>query len=107
MNEPEATVWMNRLVEVSRADGGLPDPALIWWKARLLDRQTAQARAALPVAIAQWASLAVAAVTITVLFILNWAGIRGMLEPAGFAVGVAGAACVVVMGLALRLVFSE
>jgi amino acid transporter len=107
VNEPETAVWMGRLAELSRSDGALPDPALIWWKARLLERQAVQARVARPIAIAQWASLVVAVVTAIVLCAVNWTGIQGMLAPAGAAVWVAAGACVVVMGLALRFVFGE
>ncbi|MGA3078743.1 MAG: hypothetical protein ABSG56_34315 [Bryobacteraceae bacterium] len=107
MNEPEAAVWMSRLVELSSSEGALPDPALIWWRARLLERQDAQARVARPIAIAQWLSLVVAVVTTIVLCAVNWPGIKGMLEPAGFALWVAAAGGVVLMGLALRFVFGE
>jgi len=107
VNEPEAAVWMGRLAELSRNDGALPDPALIWWKARLLERQAAQARVARPIAIAQWLSLVVAVVTMIVLCAVNWPGIQGMLEPLGIALWVAAAGGVVLMGLALRFVFGE
>ena len=106
MNEPEAAVWMSRLVELSSSEGALPDPALIWWKARLLERQAAQARVTRPIAIAQWVSLVVAVVATMVLCAVNWPGIRGMLEPAGFALWVA-AGGVILMGLALRFAFGE
>ena len=107
MNEPETAAWMGRLVDLSANDGALPDPALIWWKARLLERQAVQARVARPIAIAQWLSLVVAVVTVIVLCVANWPGITGMLEPAGAALWVAAAGCVIVMGLALRFVFGE
>ena len=107
MNEPEAAVWMGRLVELSGNDGALPDPALIWWKARLLERQAVQARVARPIAIAQWLSLVVAVGTMIVLCAVNWPGIKGMLEPAGFTLWVAAASGVILMCLALRFVFGE
>jgi amino acid transporter len=107
VNEPEAAVWMGRLVEISRGDGALPDPALIWWKARLLEKQAAQARVTRPIAIAQWLSLVVAVVSTTVLCALNGPGIKGLLEPAGIALWVTAAGVVVFMGLALRFVFAE
>src|ERR1017187_6415471 len=97
---------MGRLVELSRSEGALPDPALIWRKARLLERQAAQARAALPIAIAQGLSLG-AVVTMIVLCAVNWPGIKGMLEPAGFTLWVAVSGGVILMGLALRFVFGE
>jgi hypothetical protein len=107
VNEPEAAVWMGRLVELSSGEGALPDPALIWWRARLLERRAAQARVARPIAIAQWLSLVAAVVTTMVLCAANWPGIKGMLEPAGFALWAAAAGGVIVMGLALRFVFGE
>lgn len=100
MNEPEATAWMGRLVELSRNEGSLPDPALIWWKARLLEKQAARARVVRPVAIAQWMSLVVAVVATIVLCAVNWPGIQGMLAPAGLALWVAAAGIVILMGLA-------
>jgi len=107
VNEPEAAVWMGRLVELSRNEDALPDPALIWWKARLLEKQAAQARVVRPIAIAQWLSLVVAVVTTIVLCPVNWPGIKDMLEPTGFALWVAAVGGVVLMGLALRFVFGE
>jgi hypothetical protein len=107
VNESEAAVWMGRLVELSRSEGALPDPALIWWQARLLERQDAQARVARPMEIAQWLSLVVAVVTAIVLCAANWPGIKGMLEPTGFALWAAAGGGVIVMGLALRFVFGD
>ena len=107
MNEPEAAVWMSRLVEHSRSEGALPDPSLIWWKARLLEKQAAHARVTRPIAIAQWLSLVVAVVTMIVLCAVNWPGITGVLGPFGYAVWVAVAGAVILMGLALRFVLVE
>ena len=107
MNEPEAAVWMGRLVELSRGDGGLPDPALIWWKARLLEKQAARARVTRPIAIAQWASLVVAVIATIVLCAADWTGIESVLKPAGFTLWVAGMGAVVLMGVALRFVFGD
>ena len=107
MNECEAALWMGRLVELSRNEGALPDPALIWWRARLLEKQAAQARVVRPTAIAQWVSLVVAVVTMIVLCAVDWADIRGALEPAGYALWSAGAGTVILMGVALRFVFAE
>jgi hypothetical protein len=98
---------MGRLVELSRSEGALPDAAVIWWKARLLEKQAAQARVVRPMLIAQWVSLVVAVVTIVVLCAGSWPGISGLLAPAGIALWVAAGACAVVMGLAVRFVFSD
>jgi hypothetical protein len=107
MNEPEAAVWMGRMVELCRNEGALPDPALIWWRARLLERQDARARVARPIAIAQGVSLVVAVATAVALCAVNWPGIQGMLQPLGFALWAAAGGAVVVTGLALRFVFGE
>jgi hypothetical protein len=107
MNEPEATVWMSRLADHSRGGDALPDPALIWWKARLLERQAAQARAMRPTAIAQWVSLAAAVIGMIALCTANWPGIQGMLEPFGMASWMALAGAAILMGVALRVVFGE
>ena len=107
MNECEAALWMGRLVELSRNEGALPDPALIWWRARLLEKQAAQARVVRPTAIAQWLSVVVAVVTTIVLCAVEWPGIKGVLEPVGFTLWLAAAGGVILMGLALRVVFSE
>jgi hypothetical protein len=104
VNEPEAAAWMGRLLELSRRGDALPDPALIWWKAQLLDRQAAQARAVRPIAIAQWLSLVVAVVTTMALCAVNWPGIQGVLAPFGFTLWVAAAGGVILMGLAVRFV---
>jgi hypothetical protein len=98
---------MGRLVELSRNEGALPDPALIWWRARLLEKQAAQARVVRPTAIAQWLSVVVAVVTTIVLCAVEWPGIKGVLEPVGFTLWLAAAGGVILMGLALRVVFSE
>jgi amino acid transporter len=107
VNEPEAAAWMGRLVVLSRNEGALPDPALIWWRARLLEKRAAQARVVRPTAIAQWVSLVVAVVTTTALCAVEWPGIKGVLNPIGFTVLWAVAGGVILMGLALRFVFSE
>jgi hypothetical protein len=107
VNEPETVVWMGRLVELSRSDGALPDPALIWWKARLLDRQAAQARVTRPMAVAQWLSLVLTVVTMVVLCALNWSGIQGLFAPFGFAMWLIGACGLILMGFSLRFVLGD
>ena len=106
MNEREAEAWMSRLAEPSRGESELPDPALIWWKAQLLEKQAAQARVSRPTEIAQWASLVVAVIATSVLAALNWSGMKGMLEPAGALLWVIPGA-VILMALGLRFVLAE
>ena len=107
MNESETAVWMRRLASLSRTENALPDPVLIWWQARLLEREEARARATRPLTIVQWASALVAAILI-VLCVFHWPGIRDMLAPfAAFTPWVAAASGVILMGLAVRLGFSE
>jgi len=109
MKETEAAMWMRRFAELSSArnEAELPDPALIWWQARLLEKQDAQARAARPVAIAQWVSLVVAVVSVIVLCVVYSQGIQGMLAPLGVTLWMVAGGAVVLMGLALRSVFGE
>ena len=82
MMEPEAALWMRRFAELSRHEAALPDPALIWWQARLLEKQDARTRAARPIAIAQWVSLLVAVVSVIVLCAIYSPAIQGMLSAA-------------------------
>jgi len=112
MMETEAAMWMRRLAELSRNESArnetaLPDPALIWWQARLLEKQDAQARAERPIAIAQWASLLVAVLSVIVLGAVYSRGIQGMLAPLGVTLWVVAGGGVILMGLALRSVFGE
>jgi len=108
VNESDTAVWMNRLAALSRTEGALPDPALIWWQARLLERQAARARATRPLAIAQWGSAVLAAVTVMVLCALDWPGIRDVLAPfATLAPWVVAGIVIVWTGLALRLALGE
>ena len=80
MTEPEAALWMRRLADLSRNQAALPDPALIWWQARLLEKHEARTRAARPVAIAQWASAVVAVASMVVLCLVYSPGIQAMLR---------------------------
>ena len=107
MMEGETAVWMRRLAELSRNEDALPDPAVIWWRARLLDRREAQARATRPIAIAQWVSLVVAVVGVIVLCAVYSAGIEGMIAPVGLAVWVGLGACFVLTVAALRHLFAH
>ncbi len=82
MNEREASMWMGRLGELSRSEGGLPDPALIWWKAQWLEKQAVRARVERPMVIAQWLSLVAPVAAAVVLCAINWQGMQGMLSQA-------------------------
>ncbi len=108
MNDLEAAVWMRRFAELSRGENSLPDPALIWWKARLLERQAARARVCSPVLIVQWISVVVAVLASVGLSILYWPGIRGMLEPfSTLALVLAVASSGILAALALRFAFGD
>jgi len=107
MREPEAGMWMRRLAELSRNEDALPDPALIWWQARLQQSQNARARIARPIAIAQSISLVVAVVSVIFLCAVYSPGIKDMLEPVGFTIWVAGAGVAVLAAVALRSLFAE
>lgn len=99
--------WMNQLAVQDRPGDPLPDPVLIWWKARLLERQAAPARAARPVMIAQWGSVAVAVITSVLLWVLNWTGITGLVGAAGAALWFAAGAALVAMAVALRFAIEK
>lgn len=108
MNESDTAIWMRRLAALSRNPDALPDPALIWWQARLRERQEARTRAARPLAIAQWASAVVAVAAVAALCMLYWPGMRDMLQPfATFTPWVAAGSAIILMGLAARLVFGD
>ena len=107
MNEPDTAVWMCRLAALSRNGDALPDPAIIWWQAQLLEKQAARARAVRPMAVAQWVSLVVAVVAAIVLCAMNWAGMQALLGPVAAAVGLFVCAAAVLIGLTIRFAFGE
>ncbi len=108
MNESETAIWMRHLAAISRNADALPDPALIWWQARLRERQEARTRAARPLAIAQWASAVVAIAVVAALCVFYWPSMRDMLQPfATFTAWAAAGSVVILMGLAARLVFGD
>ncbi len=97
------SAWMDRLAKKSPASDELPDPTLIWWKAQLLERRTARARIARPIAAAQWISLAVALPAAALLCLSNWPAISALLAPAGIALWAAAGCALFGIGLTLRL----
>jgi hypothetical protein len=107
MSEPDISVWMRHLAALSGAKSDLPDPAIIWWKAQLQERANARARAARPIAFAQWISLVVGLAAAVVLCAVNWKGMQGLLEPAGAALGIAAIGCLLLGACAMRFVFGE
>jgi hypothetical protein len=108
VNESDTAIWMRRLAARSRNGDALPDPALIWWQARLRERQEARTRAARPLAIAQWTSAVVAIAVVAALCVVYWPGMRDMLQPlATLTAWVAAGSAIILMGLAARLVFGD
>ena len=103
MNESDTAMWMRRLAALSQSEDGLPDPALIWWQARLRERQEARARAARPLMVAQWGAAIVAAIVVGVLCVLHWASIQELAGAFSYFTWVAVASLVIVVGLALRV----
>jgi hypothetical protein len=79
VNETEAAAWMRRLALASAEESDLPDPALIWWRAQLLERRAARARVTFPISIAQWASVVVPAVTFFTLTVSHWQEISSLI----------------------------
>ena len=103
MTESDIEVWMRRLADTP-ADGDLPDPVLIWWRAKLLERTAAKRRAARPLVFTQWASVVVAGAAGTALSIVYWPGISALLAP--FAPWTAAACAVILTVVALRMAFA-
>jgi hypothetical protein len=60
-----------------QADVRLPSAGLVWWKAQLAARRDAERRAAEPIAFAERAAEALAALTVIVLAIWQWPRIAG------------------------------
>ena len=102
MNERDAIAWMSRLIDRPNGNDKLPDPGLIWWKARLLEKREAQARVARPMAIAQWFSLAIAIIAAAVLCAFNWGDIYRLMAPFGIALWLIPACAILTLGAAIR-----
>jgi hypothetical protein len=63
----------------------LPEPAQLWWKARLLQRWDAQSRATAPLDWMQRIEVIGGIAAVVVLMLLFWADVRGGLQTSAFA----------------------
>jgi hypothetical protein len=56
----------------------LPEPAQLWWKARLLQRWEAQTRATAPLDLMQRVEVGAGLIAAAVLFVMLWSELRGV-----------------------------
>ena len=99
-SDADVARWMQTLASESPTKGSLPDPHLLWLKARLEERAERNERALRPIAIAEKIAVAIFA-------LLGSAGLIAIAqhaetwatqapEPAIFAWAVAGACCIAI-----------
>jgi hypothetical protein len=77
----EVTAFLTRVsadTDVLAADRDLPDPARIWWRARLLQRWDAETRAAAPLDLMQRVEVIAGVIAAVVLLITVWPELRGV-----------------------------
>ena len=97
MSEPyerEAGIWMQQFAAIEDRQHALPDPAVIWLKARVLQSAKEVQRAARPVTIAQIGAYAAIATCWTVLLTWKWSAIHAWLtaiQPSHIVLGAATA----------------
>ena len=97
MSEPyeqEVGAWMQQFAAIDDRDHVLPDPSVIWLKARVLQSAKAVERASRPITIAQITAYAVIAACWTALLTWKWAALQAWLNafrPTHVMLGAAGA----------------
>lgn len=77
----EVTAFLSRVsadTDVIAADRDLPDPARIWWRARLLQRWDAESRATVPLDLMQRVEVAAGVVAAIVILFVLWPELRGV-----------------------------
>ena len=102
--------WMNRFSRISDREHILPDPAVVWLKARLLQSSADVARASRPLDFAQFAAYAVVAAGWAALLTWKWDAVRtwlGGFTPAGIVTRAAGAGSLSMSFFALVLVLAS
>jgi hypothetical protein len=85
--------WMNRFSRISDREHILPDPAVVWLKARLLQNHADVVRASRPLDVAQFVAYAVVAAGWAALLTWKWDAVRSWLggfTPAGIVSNAAG-----------------
>lgn len=89
-----AAEWMERFAAIDDREHVLPDPAVIWLKARVLQSAKAVERASRPITFAQIASYVVIAACWTVLLMWKWSALRAWtttFQPRNILLGAAAA----------------
>jgi hypothetical protein len=84
----EVASWMSRLAadtDAIAADRDLPDPARIWWRARLLQRWDAETRATAPLDVMQRFEVVGSVILAVVLLVTMWPDTGGFQHTAGAA----------------------
>lgn len=90
--EKLATEWMERFAAIDDRDHVLPDPSVIWLKARVLQSAREVERASRPITFAQIGAYAFVAGCWTVLLTWKWAALQAWLttfEPRHILLGTA------------------
>jgi hypothetical protein len=85
--------WINRFSRISDREHILPDPAVVWLKARLLQNNANVARASRPLDLVQFVAYAVVAAGWAALLTWKWDAVRSWMNgftPAGIVTNAAG-----------------
>lgn len=92
--EHEVADWMRRFAAIDDRERVLPDPAVIWLKAQMLQSARAVERASRPITTAQIAAYAVVATCWTAVLTWKWAALQAWIRtftPSHLILGAAGA----------------
>ena len=102
--------WMNRFSRLSDREHILPDPAVVWLKARLLQNNADVARASRPLDFVQFVAYAVVAAGWAALLTWKWDAVRswiGAFTPSGIVTNAAGAGSLSMSFFALIFVLAS
>lgn len=94
MNDNDIDAWMHEFAAIEDRDHVLPDPQVIWLKARVLQSAKAIERASRPITTAQIGAYAIIAACWAALLTWKWAALQAWLNsltPSHFLLGAAGA----------------
>lgn len=90
----ETASWMSSFAAINTPATSLPDPAVLWLKAKLLHSSAAAQRAALPITRLQVAAYLIVAAGWAALLSWKWSSLRALINtfvPTHFILGAAGA----------------
>ena len=102
--------WMNQFSRISDREHILPDPAVVWLKAKLLQRNADVARVSRPLDVVQFLAYAVVAAGWAALLTWKWESVRAWLSsftPAGIVAHTAGAGSLSMSFFALVFVLAS